>query len=146
MNDEFNLFNMLVARINDENKNDFFSNLNDYLTRIKEMFYFILENICSFEKDAIEMSYFKFEYDGAHNDLDAITKKSIGKVQSLLDEMKNIIFEDFSHNELLNKRKRKKRTIKEKELNELTQNLTIDPKHQHQNIAQRQSFLDSTVY
>ena len=43
MNDEFELFNNLVSKINEQNKNDF---LNDYANRIKEMFYFILENVC----------------------------------------------------------------------------------------------------
>ena len=128
MNDEFELFNKLVAKINDENKDDFFNRSNDYLKRIKEMFYFILENVCSFEMDAIEMSYFKLEYDGAKENLDTITQKNIEKVETILKQMKAIIYQDFSHSELLNKRKR--RILSEEKLHKST--FFVDEKHQNQ--------------
>ena len=105
MNDEFELFNKLVAKINDENKEDFFSTSNDFLKRIKEMFYFILENVCSYEMKAIEMTYFKLEYDGAKEDLSKIAEKNIKVVQTILNEIKSLICKDFYHDELLYKRK-----------------------------------------
>jgi hypothetical protein len=108
MNDEFELFNKLVAKINDENKEDFTKTSSGYLKKIKEMFYFILENVCSYEMKAIEMTYFKLEYDGAREDLNTISQKNIKVVQTILNEIKSLIFKDFIHDELLYKWKTKK--------------------------------------
>ncbi len=118
MNDEFDLFNKLVSQINEENKRELF----DYLGKINEMCNFILENVCSYEKKAIEISYFKLEYDGADEDLDEKTRNSIQIVQAILDEIKEVIFKEFDHDELLYKRRRVRKQKKGNFSNEV-------PKH-----------------
>ncbi len=103
INGEFNLFNKLVGQINEENKRDLFEKSKGYLNKINEMFCFILENIWSYDQKAMEMSYFKLEYDEDDEDLDKTTKNNMKIVQVILNELKEAIFNEFSHDELLYK-------------------------------------------
>jgi hypothetical protein len=98
---EFNLFNKLVGQINEENKRVLFEKSKGYLNKINEMFCFILENIWSYDQKTLEMSYFKLEYDEGDENLDKTAKNNIKIVQAILNELKEAIFKDFSHDELL---------------------------------------------
>ena len=103
--DNFKLFNKIVDQINEENLGDFLNPVNNYLTKIREMLYFILENVCSYEIVTIEKSYFSLDYDGVDEDLDGTTKGNMGKVRNILNQMKKTILESFDNQELLNKKK-----------------------------------------
>ena len=134
MNDEFDLFNKLVSQINEENKRELFDSLKGYLGKINEMCYFILENVCSYEKKAIEMNYFKLEYDGADEDLDKNTRNSIQIVQAILDEIKEVIFKEFDHDELLYKRRRVRKQKKESFPNEISKHDCVSTQSQSSEI------------
>ena len=82
-----------------------------------------------YEMKAIEMSYFKLEYDGANEDLNKTTRINIQTVQKILNELKCIILKNFSHNELLYKGRKPAKEEESLEqrpiINQFKQNLNI---------------------
>ena len=103
MDESFYLFNRIAEQINDISFNQFFDyKQHFYLEKIRKMFVFILENVSSYDKNAIERCYCKLQLaSDAKQEISNEAKMNMNKIEAFLWRIKGYISKGFYHSELL---------------------------------------------